>query len=371
MLVFFSAKVASITLLALLASALLISSPRDVNARLFAVICISLLTYLLATIQFHNDPVFQIDLSDYWLPMQFLMNTGAGCMMLLCYSLFEDRQRFPIWMLAAFAVQLCLSTARPVFVPNEHAAINVAAIGEVTFFLFGSLPILMQMIFGMIAVFWIVAGWRADLVESRRLLRGAAFGVLASFLVIGTGSELFAMTGDRHIAEQFHVAQTFAGTVMVFLVALGYLRFPRFLESVKSAPAKTPKEEFDYSEQDLARFEQVFKSDKAYLQPGLSVGDLADKMNIPQYRLRKLVNGTLGYRNFNALLNEYRIKDACQWLADPDEMQTPILTIALSVGYQSIGPFNQAFRNLNDQTPTQYRRAAVQPATPEPAQKPP
>jgi AraC-like DNA-binding protein len=34
----------------------------------------------------------------------------------------------------------------------------------------------------------------------------------------------------------------------------------------------------------------------------------------------------------------------------------PVLTIALSVGYQSITPFNNAFRQLKGMTPSEYRR---------------
>jgi len=35
--------------------------------------------------------------------------------------------------------------------------------------------------------------------------------------------------------------------------------------------------------------------------------------------------------------------------------RTPILTIALSVGYQSINTFNRGFRDIMDMTPSEYR----------------
>ena len=39
--------------------------------------------------------------------------------------------------------------------------------------------------------------------------------------------------------------------------------------------------------------------------------------------------------------------------------RSPILTIAMDSGFQSIGPFNRAFKAATGQTPTEYRRSAV------------
>jgi AraC-like DNA-binding protein len=83
---------------------------------------------------------------------------------------------------------------------------------------------------------------------------------------------------------------------------------------------------------------------------------------MPEYRLRVLINKRLGYRNFNALLHEHRLKDACERLADPARAHLPILTIALDVGYQSITPFNQAFRDAMGCTPSAFRRQHTTPA---------
>jgi AraC-like DNA-binding protein len=37
----------------------------------------------------------------------------------------------------------------------------------------------------------------------------------------------------------------------------------------------------------------------------------------------------------------------------------PVLTIAMDAGFQSIGPFNRAFKAATDLTPTEFRRRAV------------
>jgi len=43
-------------------------------------------------------------------------------------------------------------------------------------------------------------------------------------------------------------------------------------------------------------------------------------------------------------------------LADPARRDRPVLTVALEAGFQSIGPFNRAFKAATGLTPTEYRR---------------
>ena len=57
-----------------------------------------------------------------------------------------------------------------------------------------------------------------------------------------------------------------------------------------------------------------------------------------------MINEGLGYRNFNAFLNRYRIDDAKAALSDPSQRDVQVLTIAMDAGFQSIGPFNRAFK---------------------------
>jgi AraC-like DNA-binding protein len=76
---------------------------------------------------------------------------------------------------------------------------------------------------------------------------------------------------------------------------------------------------------------------------------------VPEHQLRKLINRHLGYRNFSSFLNFHRIGEAKNHLVDPEFVRTPVLTIAMDLGYGSIGPFNRAFKESTGLTPTEYR----------------
>lgn len=97
----------------------------------------------------------------------------------------------------------------------------------------------------------------------------------------------------------------------------------------------------------------------AWREEGLSVAALASKVGLPEHQLRALINGQLGYRNFSAFLNTYRLAEARRLLADPREARRQVLQVALDVGYGSIAPFNRAFKEATGMTPTEFRKDAL------------
>jgi AraC-like DNA-binding protein len=109
----------------------------------------------------------------------------------------------------------------------------------------------------------------------------------------------------------------------------------------------------------LKQIERVMTTERAYRQEGLTIGLLAVRLGLPEHRLRTLINEGLGHRNFNAFLNRYRIDEAKAALGDPDQMDVPVLTIALDAGFQSVTPFNRAFKADTGLTPTEFRRIAL------------
>lgn len=119
----------------------------------------------------------------------------------------------------------------------------------------------------------------------------------------------------------------------------------------QTAPPTDPNERHD-----LETVERLIETDKLYLQPGLTIAGLAVEAGLPEHRLRRLINAHLGYRNFADFLNHYRINAAKMRLSSVPERNIPVLTIAMDMGYGSLGPFNRAFKERTGLTPTEYRK---------------
>ena len=104
------------------------------------------------------------------------------------------------------------------------------------------------------------------------------------------------------------------------------------------------------------RLLEEMETNKIYLEPNLSIRALAEKIKTPEHRLRVLINKGLGFQNFSAFLNQYRIEAVKAAFADPDNVRIPVLTIALDAGYNSLAPFNRAFLKAVGMTPSVYRQ---------------
>jgi AraC-like DNA-binding protein/multisubunit Na+/H+ antiporter MnhB subunit len=103
----------------------------------------------------------------------------------------------------------------------------------------------------------------------------------------------------------------------------------------------------------LRRLDHLMTVERTYRQEGLAIGALAARLDVPEHRLRQAINEGLGYRNFNAFLNRYRIEDARLALSDVTQREVPVLTIAMDAG------FNRAFKAETGMTPTEFRREAL------------
>jgi AraC-like DNA-binding protein len=211
---------------------------------------------------------------------------------------------------------------------------------------------------------WVaMSGLRDDLIEARRKTRLwyiIAVSIATALVVLG---EMFytSMTGDNSDPPSVSLIRTVIILPPVLLGAYLYMSLQREALLFEPVPElEKPKPRVD--PKDSATHERLLRAmtdDKLYREPGLGIGMLASKLNVPEHQLRALINKGLGYRNFAAFLNQYRLADAKDALAAPDQARTPILTIAMDVGYASLATFNRAFKTEIGLTPSAFRAAAL------------
>ena len=92
--------------------------------------------------------------------------------------------------------------------------------------------------------------------------------------------------------------------------------------------------------------------EKIYREMRLNRAALAKKIGISEYALSRVINHHFS-KNFNELVNQYRIEEAKARLrAEPDEQVT---VIGFEVGFNSIASFNRVFKEKTGMSPTEYR----------------
>lgn len=341
--------------LTLLVAGLLVRDHRRTwAARLGAAFAVGVASYTLC-----SKPGFAGQLGAWQAPILALCAGNTVVFWLFARAVFDDGFE-PRWRHAAIwgvlgglglLEFLVLVPARSPLAAPLGVALSLASLG-----------------FAILAVVQTVSGWRTDLIEGRRRLRALVVGGAAGYIAIVGAAELLLRGRPPPLAAAaLNAAGLAAGSALIgwsLLRVAGRDLFPEPPAAV-SLPAaggvpKKPRE-LDGEPLDpkaLAALERLMAIERIYRQEGLSIGNLAAKLRLPEYRLRRLINQRLGYRNFNAYLNHYRVEDAKVGLADPRQAEVPILTIAMDAGFQSLRAFNRAFRAETGVTPSEYRGRA-------------
>ncbi len=198
-----------------------------------------------------------------------------------------------------------------------------------------------------------ISDWRDDLVEERRRIRLFFLVILGSEILVVTAVETYLSL--QHLDDPPILALIHS----IFMFLLGFwfsvrmlsLEAPFLLPAPQRVTVAPSPPEFPL----IKKLNALMKDEQFYLEEGLTIGKLAKKLGEPEYRVRLAINQGLGFRNFNFYLNSLRIETAAQMLRSPEFRDDKILAIALQVGYRSLAPFNKAFKESFQMTPSEYR----------------
>lgn len=224
------------------------------------------------------------------------------------------------------------------------------------------IPQIIMLGFACHVIFMALTGRGDDLVEPRRRLRFPFAITMGSIVAIIVGSGFFYLS-DRWVNS------VYIGAIFLFILFFNLATFrlhsdsPQLIEPVKEPAAPSVTSRVSGTDKDkplIDRIHAVMEGERLYAQHGLTIGMLATAASLQEYRLRRLINQKLHYRNFNQYLNQYRITEAARRLQDPAESNVPISTIALDVGYASLSSFNKAFKEEHKVTPSIFRGRAMQ-----------
>jgi AraC-like DNA-binding protein len=207
---------------------------------------------------------------------------------------------------------------------------------------------------------WLAWRHRAgDLVEPRRRARTAFVLTVGAIILWTVWSGVIGRWAlHTAIANLSGAVALFAGALALALLLFG-LRHPAIFPSPAAGDApRDPATPADLPVDPAVRdgLDRLMRDERAYRDPDLTIGTIAARLGVPDYRVRRLINGTLGHRNVSAFLNDHRIAEVRAALADPAQRDVPILTIAMDAGFGSLAVFNRAFKDRLGETPSTFRR---------------
>ncbi len=145
-------------------------------------------------------------------------------------------------------------------------------------------------------------------------------------------------------------------SLSVLIIGLGYfiLTNPEVFEPLRDelpAPLRTiPSENLKELNDRLTAFMQ---EQRPYLEPKLSLPELAERTGINTHMLSRIVNE---YHNMNffVFINTYRVEEFKRIATAENLRQRTLLALALDAGFNSKTTFNAAFKKIMNITPREY-----------------
>ena len=119
--------------------------------------------------------------------------------------------------------------------------------------------------------------------------------------------------------------------------------------------ADNSKKEMQKLEQYARQVEEYLRASEVYVDPNLSLKDVATATGISSKNLSKSINATLG-KNFFDLVNGFRIEKSKALLISKKEKGLTLETIAEQCGFNSRITFNNAFKKVIGVTTTEWLR---------------
>jgi AraC-like DNA-binding protein len=189
-----------------------------------------------------------------------------------------------------------------------------------------------------------------DLVEARRRLRY----VLAALVIVLSALTIWARIS---MPSQGSPLMDLANVVVILVVSLALAAHLLTLRPNNLFTRISARH--GVSQQQLSplahRLQACMEEERLHATRGLTLDMLADRLDIQPQRLRHVIHHELGHRSFGAFVNLYRVKEVASRLAEPENHDTPLMTIARDAGFSSMTPLNRTFRARYKISPSAYR----------------
>lgn len=129
-------------------------------------------------------------------------------------------------------------------------------------------------------------------------------------------------------------------------------------QSAKTLKYENSRIEDDVIAQYMKELSAYMESKKPYLNPDITLKDLADALSLTYHDLSQVLNA--GFKmNFYNYVNTFRINEAKNILSDPKRSDNKILSVVYESGFKNKSNFNTFFKKITGMTPSEYRKNAI------------
>lgn len=157
----------------------------------------------------------------------------------------------------------------------------------------------------------------------------------------------------------YHISAVMTG--MIYLIAYaGYVQpavFQGFNWTEAAAPTKYRNSGLttEASRSLLQNLQWIMREERLYHDAEISLDKLANQLQASKHHVSQVINEQLGSSFFD-YVNQLRVEEAKNMLAETSRSDFHVIEIAYAVGFNNKVSFNAAFKKATGMTPTEYRK---------------
>ena len=175
------------------------------------------------------------------------------------------------------------------------------------------------------------------------------FAVILVFITIGAPSLIHG--------PGFSTYKTTAS--LFFSFVLFFIAYKGLQQRVPGLPTMHPENDGGKADDETIkklseRLLAHMESSKPYLDPELTLVDLARQLEISRNQLSQVINAGVG-DNFYNFINKFRVEEVKRLINHDSSRQYTILALASDAGFNSKSSFNSIFKKATGLTPSEYR----------------
>lgn len=169
---------------------------------------------------------------------------------------------------------------------------------------------------------------------------------------------LFGLFAVIHLDYMMWVWKAVGVVFSLSVFALGYkgiLQKEIFYNDDTTKPVDPPITKNKPDQELIDKLVAYMLEKKPFLDPELTLSNLARDRNMSRSQLSQLINDGIG-ENFYDFVNKYRVEEVKRLMTDPKMTNFNLLGIALEAGFKSKSTFNLIFKRFTGLTPTEYKK---------------
>ncbi len=295
----------------------------------------------------------EMTFSFFWWFTFIAANSLLSCFWLLSLSLMGDKQ-------VIYGKHIALAIL-PLLLPISGELIHNVSGFDIRndsnwLWLFRYVAMIIELGFISHALHIAIGHWKTDLVELRRKWRVGVVSICATYFIF------VILTTQIMETEYVWIDNLQLMALSLLAIIFNFLTFT--LQDMSVFQIDKQNEQSNESLGDIELFNQkhvddiikAMEEEKLYRQESYTITDLSKHLLLQEYKVRKIINSKLNYRNFNDFLNYYRINEATENLSSSEFIGTPVFSISMKSGFKSISSFNKSFREKHGVTPSAYRK---------------